>query len=79
MGYLAALGWVLMWPGPRGHPLIWEKRHELHTNELEQTIAALLMLQEGIPETAEAARELIKRFSQELELDDDMEERGPEG
>ena len=32
-------------------------------NELELTIAALLMLQEGIPETAEAARELIKRFS----------------
>jgi hypothetical protein len=48
-------------------------------NELELTIAALLMLQEGVPETAEAARELIKRFSQELEPDDDMEERGPEG
>ena len=48
-------------------------------NELELTIAALLMLQEGVPETAEAARELIKRVSQELEPDDDMEERGPEG
>ena len=48
-------------------------------NELELTIAALLMLQERTPETAEAARELIKRFSQELEPDDDMEERGPEG
>jgi len=44
--------------------------------ELELIIAALMMLQEAIPDKAEATRELIGRFSEELELDDDIEDEG---